>query len=447
MSAIRSSAANALSGDITVPGDKSISHRALMLAGCAVGETRITGLLASEDILATAAAMEALGAEIERPAEQDGPWRVWGRGVGGLAAPGDVLDMGNSGTGARLLTGILASHPFTSVLTGDASLRSRPMARVTKPLERMGAQFICADGGRLPMTILGATDPRPIVETPSVASAQVKSAILLAGLNAPGKTTVIEHMPTRDHTERMMRAFGAEVVSEETSEGLAVTVTGRPEIGGIDVQVPADVSSAAFPLVAALIVPGSAITVRGAGINPLRAGLLNALDAMGADISVTPLETAPGGDPLADITAKTSALKGADIPPEWSASMIDEYPILAMAAAVADGSTRFNGVGELRVKESDRLAAVARGLDTCGVRIEEGEDFLVIHGTGGNVKGGATIAADLDHRIAMSFLVLGLAAKAPITIDDGATIATSFPGFADIMRSLGAVLEEGIEDL
>lgn len=440
MTAVTSGAAGALRGTLRVPGDKSISHRALMLAASTAGETVVHGLLEGDDVLATAAAMEALGAAIDRGGD-GGPWRIHGRGVGGLAEPGNVLDLGNSGTAARLLAGLLAGQPFNSTLTGDASLVNRPMARVTGPLERMGARFTCRSGGRLPMTVHGTDRLRPIVETPDVASAQVKSAILLAGLTAPGKTTVIEPRRSRDHTERMLRSFGAEVAIEETADGTAATITGQPELAAAEIRVPGDISSAAFPLAAAGIVEGSDVSVSAVGTNPLRAGLLTCLEEMGAKLTRTPLDDGvEGGEPIADLRMESAPLSGIDVPPERAPSMIDEYPVLAMAAACAAGSTTFHGIGELRVKESDRLSALAQGLAACGVEVEETENSLTIHGRGEPPAGGAVIAADLDHRIAMAFLVLGQATREPVTIDDGSTIATSFPGFARLMGDLGAVL-------
>ena len=439
MTAVTSGAAGALRGTLRVPGDKSISHRALMLAASTVGETAVHGLLEADDVLATAAAMEALGAAIERGGD-GGPWRIRGRGVGGLAEPVNVLDLGNSGTAARLLTGLLAGQPFNSTLTGDASLTGRPMARVTGPLERMGGRFTCRSGGRLPMTVHGTDRLRPIVETPDVASAQVKSAILLAGLTAPGKTTVIERRRSRDHTERMLRSFGADVAIEETADGTAATVTGQPELEPAEIRVPGDISSAAFPLVAASVIEGSDISVPAVGTNPLRAGLLTCLEEMGAKLTRRPVDDgAGGGEPIADLRMESAPLTGIDVPPERAPSMIDEYPILAMAAACAAGPTAFHGVGELRVKESDRLSALAAGLAACGVEVEETEDSLAIHGRGEPPAGGATIAAGLDHRIAMAFLVLGQVTGQPVTIDDGSTIATSFPGFTRAMGDLGAV--------
>jgi 3-phosphoshikimate 1-carboxyvinyltransferase len=437
--ALVSSPCEALTGTAQVPGDKSISHRALMIGGLAVGETEIHGLLEGEDVLRTAAAMRALGAEIEQGA--DGIWRIWGRGIGGLTAPADVLDMGNSGTGVRLLMGLLASHPLSAMLTGDASLRSRPMARVAAPLGEMGARIIAGEGCRLPLTIVGTGDALPIRYRVPVPSAQVKSAILLAGLNAPGETTVIEPHPTRDHSETMLRHFGARLTTEPTDEGLAITLTGQPELTGRRVRVPADPSSAAFPAVAALVRPGSRVHLPGVGINPHRCGLFETLREMGADLSFADRRE-EAGEPVADLVAVGGPLTGIEVPANRAPSMIDEYPILAVAAACARGTTVMQGLGELRVKESDRLAAVARGLAACGVAVEEGADSLVVHGVGGRPgarpRGGATVATHLDHRIAMSFLVLGLAAEQPVTVDDAAPIETSFPGFADLMRALGA---------
>ena len=425
----------ALSGRARVPGDKSISHRALMLGGLAVGETKIRGLLEGEDVLRTAAAMAALGAEIERG--KDGTWHVWGRGLGGLREPDDVLDLGNSGTGARLLLGILAGQPLTAVMTGDASLRSRPMGRVTAPLSQMGAQFVTRGGGRLPLTVTGARDVLPIRYRPSVASAQVKSAILLAGLTAAGATTVLEPAPTRDHSERMLRHFGAavEAVVEEGVSG--VTLTGQPELSGSPVTVPADPSSAAFPVVAAAALPGSSARLEGVCLNPLRSGLFATLREMGADIREEN-QRDEAGEAVADLVVTGAALHGIEVPAERAPAMIDEYPVLAVAAAAAEGRTVMHGLGELRVKESDRLSAMARGLAACGLEVEEGKDRLTVQGVGGRPAGGGTVATHLDHRIAMAFLVLGLLAERPVTIDDDGPIATSFPDFQALMAGLGA---------
>ncbi len=407
-----------------------------MLGALAVGETHVTGLLEGEDVLATAAAVNAMGARAEKL--PDGSWRVIGVGVGGLSEPEGVIDMGNAGTGVRLMMGVVAGHDMTVTFTGDASLCRRPMGRVTKPLELMGARFSGREGGLLPMTVTGAADPRPVEYELPVASAQVKSAILLAGLNAPGATTVIEPQPTRDHTENMLRWFGAEVSVEDGPSGRRVTLTGQPELTARDVAVPADISSAAFPLVAALLVPGSDVTLKAVGLNPLRAGLLTCLREMGASIETVDARE-EAGEPVADLRVRAGGLKGITVPAERAPSMIDEYPILAVAAALAEGETRMVGLEELRVKESDRLAAVARGLADAGVEVEEGTDYLVVQGLAGRrPKGGCTVTVDLDHRIAMAFLVLGLVSENPVSIDDGAAMATSFPGFVDMMNGLGA---------
>jgi 3-phosphoshikimate 1-carboxyvinyltransferase len=434
-----SEASAALEGHARVPGDKSISHRALMIGALAVGETRIGGLLEGEDVLRTAAAMRALGAEVVQ--EGPGRWRVAGRGIGGLSEPADLLDMGNAGTGARLLMGLVATHPITAFFTGDASLRRRPMERVALPLRQMGAQIVSRAGGRLPLAVVGAREPMPITYRLPVASAQIKSAVLLAGLNTAGATTVIEPEPTRDHTELMLRHFGVEVQVEQRPEGRAATVIGEPEIEGRDIRVPADPSSAAFPMVAALIRPGSDILLENVGINPHRIGLIETLIEMGADIALENRRE-QAGEPIADIRVRAGSLKGVTVPAARAPRMIDEYPILGIAAAFAQGPTRMEGLAELRVKESDRLAAMARGLAACGVEVEAGPDFLVVEGRGTAPerapKGGVEIAAELDHRIAMSFLVLGMAAKEPVSIDDASPIDTSFPGFARLMNGLGA---------
>jgi len=439
LTAIVSHRAQRLLGEGRVPGDKSVSHRALMIGGLAVGGTRITGLLEGEDVLATAAAMRALGAQVERG--DDGVWQVFGCGVGGLRAPEDVIDMGNSGTGVRLLMGILASHPFSATLSGDASLRSRPMERIMAPLREMGTAFTANQGGQLPITVSGSDDLLPISYELPVASAQVKSAVLLAGLAAPGVTTVIEPVPTRDHTERLFRHFGADVEVTDLDGGRRrISLTGQPELMGRDVIVPADISSAAFPMVAALSVPGSELTLKAVGTNPLRAGLLETLKEMGADLEITN-ESGADGEPVADITVRAGPLHGVDVPAERVPSMIDEFPVLAVAAASAEGTTRMTGLAELRVKESDRLALMAKGLAACGVQVEETEDSLTVHGTGDAPAGGVTIDAELDHRIAMAFLVLGLVSAAPIRVERAETIATSFPGFAAMMNGFGARME------
>ncbi len=434
--ALISRRARTLAGEGSVPGDKSISHRALIVGSVAVGETRITGLLEADDVLRTVDALRALGARIDRDA--DGVWRVFGRGVGGLAEPAAVLDMGNSGTGVRLLMGLLATHPFTSFFTGDASLSARPMDRVMTPLRRMGATISARSGDRLPLMIRGTAGPLPIVYELPVASAQVKSAVLLAGLNTPGTTSVVEPQPTRDHSERMLRHFGAEVAVEHLDGGgRSIALAGQPEIAGRPVVVPGDLSSAAFPLVAALLVPGSRLTLSRVGINALRSGLLETLGEMGAGIAIADRRT-EGGEPAADLTVEAGPLRGVEVPPERAPSMIDEYPVLAVAAACAEGVTRMTGLGELRVKESDRLGAMARGLEACGVRVEESPDALTVHGTGRAPRGGARIAVERDHRIAMAFLVLGMVTAEPVAIDDAGPIETSFPGFAGFMNGLGA---------
>ena len=426
-----------LTGTTTVPGDKSISHRALMFGALAVGETVVDGLLEGEDVLSTAAALRAMGAEIMR--EEDSRWRIWGVGVGGLLQPQTALDMGNSGTSTRLLMGLLASHPVTVTFIGDVSLSARPMARVTVPLGLMGASFATAPGGRLPLTMSGRCPAVPLRYMLPVASAQVKSAILLAGLNAPGRTTVVEVEPTRDHSERMLRAFGAEVRVEDTGEGRTITVTGEAELRPQAIVVPGDISSAAFAIVAALIVPDRRVTIAGVGVKPTRDGLLRLLAMMGADVVLANLREV-GGEPVADITVAHGALTGIEVPPEIAASMIDEFPILFVAAAFAQGTTTMRGLAELRVKESDRITVMAAGLTACGVQVEELPDGLIVHGNGGEpVAGGATVAASLDHRIAMSFAVLGLRSRAAVVIDDARPVSTSFPGFVDLMISLGAV--------
>jgi 3-phosphoshikimate 1-carboxyvinyltransferase len=432
---LRSRPTGALSGVARVPGDKSISHRSLMLGALAVGETVIEGLLEGEDVLRTAAAMRALGASAVR--EGDGRWRVHGRGIGGLQEPADVLDLGNAGTGARLLMGLLATHRLTAFLTGDASLRSRPMARVAKPLQEIGARIVARDGYRLPLAIIGAAEPVPISYRLPVASAQVKSAVLLAGLNTPGETTVIEPESTRDHTELMLRHFGVEVRVEMTSDGRRTTIVGQPEITGRRIAVPADPSSAAFPLVAALLLPGSDVTLSNVGINPHRIGLIETLREMGGDIAFTNLRQ-EAGEPVADIRVRASRLTGVTVPAARAPSMIDEYPVLAVAAACAAGTTVMQGLGELRVKESDRLAAIAKGLRACGASVEDGPDSLTVRAGNGRPRGGADIATNLDHRIAMAFLVMGMVAEGPVEVDDGSPIETSFPGFTDLMNGLGA---------
>ena len=430
-----------LSGRAEVPGDKSISHRALIFGAMAVGETRITGLLEGQDVLDTAKAMRAFGAEVTRHGE--GAWSVHGVGVGGFSEPADVIDCGNSGTGVRLIMGCMATTAMTATFTGDASLRKRPMGRVTDPLSLFGARAYGRNGGRLPMTVVGAANPVPVRYATPVASAQVKSAVLLAGLNAPGETVVIEREATRDHSERMLTGFGARLHVEKTRDGTVITLTGQPELRPQTVAVPRDPSSAAFPVCAALIVEGSAIFVPGVSQNLTRNGLYLTLIEMGADIVFeNPREE--GGEPVADLRVRFGPMTGIAVPPERAPSMIDEYPILSVVAAFAEGKTVMRGVKELRVKESDRIDAMARGLEACGVRIEEDQDTLIVHGMGpGGVPGGATCATHLDHRIAMSFLIMGLAAKHPVSVDDASPITTSFPVFAPLMTRLGAMLSEG----
>ncbi|MCU9838176.1 3-phosphoshikimate 1-carboxyvinyltransferase [Ruegeria sp. WL0004] len=429
-----------LNGVAEVPGDKSISHRALILGAMAVGETRITGLLEGEDVLDTAKAMRAFGAEVTRHA--DGSWSVHGVGVGGFSEPDQVIDCGNSGTGVRLIMGAMATSPITATFTGDASLNKRPMARVTDPLALFGAKAVGRKGGRLPMTIVGAADPVPVRYAVPVPSAQVKSAVLLAGLNAAGQTVVIEKEATRDHSERMLAGFGAEVTVEDTNEGRVITLTGRPELKPQVIAVPRDPSSAAFPVCAALITPGSDVLVPGIGLNPTRAGLFTTLREMGADLTYEN-ERTEGGEPVADLRARYSPdMKGITVPPERAASMIDEYPVLSVVAANAQGVTMMGGVKELRVKESDRIDAMARGLRANGVTVEEGDDWWAVHGLGiGKVPGGGTCESFLDHRIAMSFMVMGMGAIAPVSVDDGSPIATSFPIFEPLMGGLGAKVE------
>lgn len=435
-----SRAVKTLSGTVKTPGDKSISHRALMIGGLAVGETGIEGLLEGEDVLATAAALRKLGVFVEKTGP--GSWRVRGLGVGGLQEPEAVLEMGNSGTAARLLLGVLAGHPLRATLSGDASLSSRPMDRVTAPLKLMGADFQCRSGGRLPLSVTGLADPLPIDYKLPVASAQVKSAILLAGLASPGVTRVVEPKPTRDHTERMLRHFGARVDVEDLADGgRAVSIHGQPELSGQKIIVPGDISSAAFAMVAALIVAGAKVSLPGVGINPLRSGLIECLQEMGGAVTIEN-ERSEAGELVADLTIEGSPLKGITVPPSRAPSMIDEYPILAVAAACAQGTSRFEGLSELRVKESDRLSGMAQGLAACGVEVEEGDDYLVVHGSGSPPRGGVTIETALDHRIAMSFLVLGMVSAEAITIDDGEPIETSFPGFAQLMNGLGGNIED-----
>ncbi len=434
-----STACGPLTGEAHVPGDKSISHRSLILGALSVGETRIEGLLEGEDVLDTARAMRAFGAEVIE--HGGGRWSVHGVGVGGFREPGQVIDCGNSGTGVRLIMGAMATSPISATFTGDASLNKRPMARVTDPLALFGAQSVGRSGGRLPMTVVGAADPVPVRYVVPVPSAQVKSAVLLAGLNAPGQTVVIEREATRDHTERMLAGFGAEIVTRDTDEGREITLTGQPELVAQDIVVPRDPSSAAFPVCAALIVPGSDVLVPNIGLNPTRAGLFTTLREMGADLTYENLRE-EGGEPVADLRARFSPdLHGIEVPPDRAASMIDEYPVLSVVAACATGDTVMRGVKELRVKESDRIEAMATGLRANGVAVEDGPDWWIVTGRGhGNIPGGATVASHLDHRIAMSFLVLGMVSRAPVTVDDASPIATSFPVFEPLMQALGAAI-------
>jgi len=427
-----------LRGTVTVPGDKSISHRSLMLSALAVGESRVSGLLEGEDVLATAAAMRALGAQIERGT--DGVWHIHGVGVGSLIQPATALDMGNSGTSTRLLMGLLASHALTATFIGDASLSKRPMGRVTDPLGLMGASFTSAPGGRLPLTMRGIMPAVPIEYRLPVASAQVKSAVLLAGLNAPGITRVIEPIPTRDHSERMLRGFGAELTVEIEADGTRIiSLHGEAELKPQVLTVPGDPSSAAFPVVAALITPGSDVTVTNVGMNPTRTGLFRMLQAMGADLTIIN-ERDVGGEPVADLVVRHSTLTGIDVPPDVAPSMIDEFPAFFVAASFAKGRTTTSGLDELRVKESDRLTLMAHGLARIGARLTEQEDGLVIDGTDGEPLGGGnaapTINAELDHRIAMSFAIAGQATKGGLIIDDMSPVATSFPGFVDLIAGL-----------
>jgi len=435
--AMSSHKSTGLQGQADVPGDKSISHRSLILGALSVGETVVTGLLEGDDVLDTAKAMRAFGAEVTR--DENGTWHVHGVGVGGFAEPDQVIDCGNSGTGVRLIMGAMATSPITATFTGDASLNGRPMARVTDPLALFGAQAVGRAGGRLPMTIVGAVDPVPVRYEVPVPSAQVKSAVLLAGLNAPGRTVVIEREATRDHTERMLAGFGAQITTENTDEGRVITLTGQPDLTPQTIVVPRDPSSAAFPVCAALITEGSDVLVPNIGLNATRAGLFTTLREMGADLTYENARE-EGGEPVADLRARFSPnLVGIEVPPDRAASMIDEYPVLSVVAAFAEGDTVMRGVKELRVKESDRIDAMATGLRACGVDVDEGEDWWIVKGRGhGNVAGGATCASHLDHRIATSFLVMGLATRKPVSVDDASPIATSFPVFEALMAGLGA---------
>ena len=434
-----------LAGRVVVPGDKSISHRALMLGALAIGETRISGLLQSADVMATAAAMRAFGASVEL--DRGGVCRVHGLGTGGLLEPDGVIDFGNAGTGVRLAIGLAGAHAFATTFVGDASLSRRPMGRVLEPLREMGAEVLARSGDRLPLAIRGAEPMAPIEYRVPVPSAQVKSAVLLAGLNIEGITTIIEPVATRDHTERMLKGFGADITVERDGKEVAVIrLVGRPELKPQGVIVPADPSSAAFLIVAGLLVEGSELTVENMLLNPARTGLLTTLKEMGADIAVEN-ERLSGGETIGDVRVRASRLTGVEVPAGRAPSMIDEYPVLAVAASFAAGRTTMQGLEELRVKESDRLAAVARGLEANGVECREGEASLIVEGIrdGGRARGGGSVATHLDHRIAMSFLVMGLAAERPVTVDDATIIGTSFPGFVELLAGLGADFSDDAE--
>lgn len=424
-----------LTGTITVPGDKSMSHRSLIFGGLAVGETTVTGLLEGEDVLCTADAMRKLGARITR--SEQGTWHINGVGVGALSEPDSVLDMGNSGTAARLLMGVVANAPFTTFFSGDASLHKRPMKRVADPLTQMGAHITARSGGRFPLALTGR-ELLPLTYELPVASAQVKSCILLAALNTAGRTTVIEPKPTRDHTENMLNHFGVRIdVTQREDGSRVIELDGQQELRSADVVVPADPSSAAFIAVAAAIQPGSDVTIENVGLNPLRDGIFETLGEMGANIEISNLRN-QAGEQVGDIRIQGSLLKGIEVPPSRAISMIDEYPVLFVAAAFAHGPTTMRGLEELRVKESDRIAVMAEGLKACGVKLEELDDGLIVHGRAVPPKGGATVSTELDHRIAMAFLVLGTASEEPVSVDDGSVMETSFPGFTELMNQLGA---------
>ena len=430
---LKSSKALGLMGKLTVPGDKSMSHRSLMFGAVAVGETVVEGLLEAGDVVNTATAMAALGARVERG--NDGRWRIQGVGIGGLQSPAAALDFGNSGTGVRLAMGLMATTPLVARCMGDASLSKRPMGRVTKPLSLFGTRFESAEGDRLPLTLRGADKAKAVTYTLPVASAQVKSAVLLAGLNAVGTTTVIEPIATRDHTERMLRAFGARIETVVKDGANYISLTGGQELTAQHIAIPGDPSSAAFPMVAALITKGSDITIENIMLNPTRTGLITTLQEMGGDVRIENRRVA-GGEEVGDIRVKSSQLHGVRVPAQRAPSMIDEYPILAVAASFAEGTTRMEGLEELRVKESDRLAAVEAGLQANGVMTASGRDWLEVHG--GGAPGGGTVITHMDHRIAMSFLVMGMASRIYTKVDDASFIATSFPGFAELMNGLGA---------
>jgi 3-phosphoshikimate 1-carboxyvinyltransferase len=424
-----------LKGTIRPPGDKSISHRSLMLGALAVGQTTVEGLLEGEDVLSTAAAMRAFGATVTRTGP--GAWQVAGVGVGGLLEPEGVIDFGNAGTGARLTMGIAGSHNFATTFTGDASLVKRPMGRVFDPLRRMGVQIVARSGDKLPATIKGPEGLIPIEFRLNVPSAQVKSCALLAALNCRGVTTVIEPVPTRDHTERMLTAFGAAIETETLADGgRVIRIEGGRSLKPQAIVVPSDPSSAAFTMVAALLVPGSDVTIENVLLNATRIGLIDTLIEMGGDIAIVNKRNV-GGEEVGDIRVKASRLKGIAVPGSRAPAMIDEYPVLAVAASFAEGTTVMDGVGELRVKESDRVATVLAGLRANGVMAEDAPETLTVHG-GAKVAGGGAVATHLDHRIAMSFLVMGLASEKPVTVDDARPIATSYPEFRTLMTGLGA---------
>ena len=428
-----------LKGTAIIPGDKSVSHRSLILGALSVGETKISGLLLGQDVLDTAQAMSAFGASVIDHGQ--GNWSVHGVGVGGFSEPEDVIDCGNAGTGVRLIMGAMSTSPISATFTGDASLRSRPMGRITDPLKLFGAHAYGREKGFLPLTMVGARNAHGIKYTSPHPSAQIKSAILLAGLNALGETTLIEPEKTRDHSERMLSGFGADIDTVETKDGFEITLQGRPELIVQDIAVPCDPSSAAFPVCAALIVEGSEVSLPNIGLNPTRSGLFTTLVEMGANIEFEN-NRLEGGEPVADLRVKASSLSGVEVPPNRAPSMIDEYPILSVVAAFASGKTIMRGIKELRVKECDRIDAMARGLEVMGVKIEEGEDYLIVHGQNGEVEGGGIAQTHLDHRIAMSFLCMGLASKKSVKVDDGHAIATSFPIFKNLMSNLGASITD-----
>ena len=437
---MRALSSSSLKGIVSIPGDKSISHRSLILGALAIGQTRITGLLEGQDVLDTAKAMVAFGAVVEKNDQSE--WLVDGVGVGGFAEPSTVVDCGNSGTGVRLIIGAMSTTPINATFTGDHSLNSRPMERVTNPLSKFGVTTFGRSKGRLPMTVIGARSPIPVKYDVPVPSAQVKSALLLAALNAPGETIITEKETTRDHTERMLSSFGADISVENISNRRSIKLCGHSELNGQNICVPSDPSSAAFPICAAIIVEGSDILVPNITLNETRAGLYKTLIEMGANLSFEN-EREESGEPVADIRACFSPdMKGVEVPPERAASMIDEYPILSVVAANATGKTIMRGVKELRVKESDRIDVMAKGLRANGVFVDEGEDWWVVKGNGmGSVKGGSICQTFLDHRIAMSFLVLGLSSQNYVEIDDCLPIKTSFPNFIELMLDIGANME------